>query len=146
MSVREGYMRKWKNVVGLSLLVVVLLLAGCEGYTEMNSSSSEYHDASGGQLTVSSGKASGASTRTLETAASGEAILDATVVLKVGQGSYKIELLGENDEVTMVLEAQGGEAVSGIGWMVTDAFGDASYRVTAVEAEDVEYRIEYVFR
>jgi hypothetical protein len=30
--------------------------------------------------------------------------------------------------------------------MVTDGFGDASYRVTATEAEDVEYSIEYVFR
>jgi len=139
-------MGKWKYVVGLSLLVVVLLLAGCEGYTEMNSSSSEFHDGSGGGVTVATGKANGTSTKDLETAASGTAILDATVVLKVGQGSYKIELLGENDEVTMELEVQGGQALSGTGWMVTDAFGDASYRVTAVEAEDVEYRIEYTFR
>jgi len=64
----------------------------------------------------------------------------------VGAGSYKIELLGENDEVTLALEAQGGETLTGQGWMVTDAFGDASYRVTAVQAEDVEYRIEYSFR
>jgi hypothetical protein len=97
-------------------------------------------------VTVATGKANGTSTKDLETAASGTAILDATVVLKVGQGSYKIELLGENDEVTMELEVQGGQALSGTGWMVTDAFGDASYRVTAVEAEDVEYRIEYTFR
>jgi len=139
-------MGKWKYVVGLSLLVVVLLLAGCEGYTETNSRSSEQQDATGGRVTVSTGKANGTSTRDLETAASGTAILDANVVLKVGQGSYKLELLGENDEVTLVLEAQDGEAVSGQGWMVTDAFGDASYRVTAVEAWEVEYRIEYVFR
>jgi hypothetical protein len=139
-------MVKSKWLVGLMLLLAVLLVAGCEGYTEMNSNSSEYHDGSGGAVTVSAGKANGSSTQTIETAASGEAILDATVVLKVAEGSYKIELLGENDEVTMVLEAQGPEAVSGIGWMVTDAFGDASYRVTAVEAEDVEYRIEYAFR
>ena len=138
-------MGKWKYAVGLSLLVVVLL-AGCEGYTEMNSSSSEHHDVSGGAVTVATGKANGTSTKDLETEASGEAILDATVVLKVGSGSYKIELLGENDEVTMVLDVQGGQALSGVGWMITDAFGDASYRVTAVEAEDVEYRIEYVFR
>lgn len=139
-------MVKLKGLVSLSLLLVVLLVVGCEGYSEMNSSSSEYHDGGGGQVTMSAGKANGASTRTMETAASGEATLDATVVLKVGQGSFKIELLGENDEVTLVLEAQGPAAVSGIGSMVTDAFGDASYRVTAVEAEDVEYRIEYVFR
>ena len=136
--------KKW--LVGLALLVMVLLVVGCEGYTQMNASSSEHHDRNGGSFSVSAGKANGTSTQILKTAASGVAILDATVVLKVGEGSYKIELLGEDDEVTMVLEAQGGEAVSGVGWMVTDGFGEASYRVTAVEAEDVEYRIEYVFR
>jgi hypothetical protein len=30
--------------------------------------------------------------------------------------------------------------------MVTDAFGEASYRVTATEAEDVEYTLDYTFR
>ena len=139
-------MSHWRSVVGLLLLLVVLVLSGCEGYTEMNSSSSEQHDGSGGIVTVSMGKANGSSTKDLETGASGTEILDATAVLKVGKGSYKIELLGENDEVTLTLEVQGGEALSGVGWMVTDAFGDASYRVTAVEAEDVEYRIEYTFR
>jgi hypothetical protein len=143
---KEGTMGKWKYVVGLSMLVAVLLLAGCEGYTEMNSSSSEYQDASGGKVTEGIGKANGTITKEIETGASGEVTLDANVVLKVGKGSYKIELLGENGEVTLVLEAQGGEALSGQGWMVADAFGDASYRVTAVEAEDVEYSIEYEFR
>lgn len=138
-------MSKWKLVIVVSLLVLALLVAGCEGYTEMNSRSSEHQDGSGGRLSMSFGKANGTSTKDLETGASG-AILDASVVLTVGKGSYKIELLGENDEVTLVLEAQGGEAVSGLGWMVTDSFGDASYRVTAVEAEDVEYTIEYTFR
>ena len=139
-------MVKSKWLVVLALLAMVLLTVGCEGYTEMNASSSEQHDGRGGQLEASARKANGTSTRTLETAASGGAILDAAVVLKVGQGSYKIELLGEDDEVTMVLEVQGGQAMSGVGWMVTDSFGEASYRVTAVEAEDVEYRIEYAFR
>ena len=135
---------KWLAI--LLLLAGVLLVAGCEGYTEMNASTSEHHDSSSGQLAVSARKANGTSTKTLETAASSGATLDATVVLKVGTGSYKIELLGENDEVTLVLEAQGREVVSGTGSMVTDAFGKAAYRVTAVEVEDVEYRIEYVFR
>jgi PBP1b-binding outer membrane lipoprotein LpoB len=139
-------MRKWKLVVGLSLLILVLLLAGCEGYSETNSHSSEYQDASGGMVTEGMGKANGTITKEIETGASGEVILDANVILKVGKGSYKIELLGENDEVTLVLEAQGGDALSGRGWMVTDTFGDASYRVTAVEAEGVEYSIEYTFR
>ncbi|MFN2217153.1 MAG: hypothetical protein ACK2UA_00990 [Anaerolineae bacterium] len=139
-------MIKRKLVVSLLLLVAaVLLLAGCEGYTEMNARSSEHQSGSGGNLTASAGKANGTSTKDLATLGNG-AILDATVTLSVGAGSYKIELLGENDEVTLALEAQGGETLTGQGRMVTDAFGDASYRVTAVQAEDVEYRIEYSFR
>jgi outer membrane usher protein FimD/PapC len=135
---------KWSAVLAL-LLVAALLLAGCEGYTEMNSRSSEHQDGRGGDVSASVGKANGTSTKDLETQASG-AILDASVTLSVGAGSYKIELLGDNDEVTLALEAHGGETVSGQGWMVADAFGDASYRVTAVEAEDVQYQIEYTFR
>jgi hypothetical protein len=127
------------------LLLVALLVTGCEGYTEMNSRSSGHQDGNGGDVRASLGKANGTSTKDLETQAGG-VILDANVTLSVGAGSYKIELLGENDEVTLALEAQGGERVSGQGWMVADAFGDASYRVTAVDAEDVEYRIEYTFR
>jgi len=138
-------MSKWKLLVVSSLAVAALLVIGCEGYTEMNSSSSQHQDGSGGKITVSVGEANGTSTKDLETQIS-TAILDATVILKVGRGSYKIELLGENDEVTLALGALGGETVSGQGWMAVDAFGDASYRVTAVEAEDVEYSIEYTFR
>jgi outer membrane usher protein FimD/PapC len=138
-------MIRGKLVVSLLLVVAVLLLACCEGYTEMNSSSSEHQSGSSGNISASAGKANGTVTKDLETQID-SAILDATVTLSVGAGSYKIELLGENDEVTLALEAQGGETVTGQGWMVTDAFGDASYRVTAVEAEDVDYRIEYTVR
>ncbi len=138
-------MGKWKLLVVSSLLVAALLLTGCEGYTEMNSRSSQQEDGTGGKITVSVGEASGTSTKDLETEVSG-AILDATVTLKVGRGSYKIELLGENDTVTLALEALGGETVTGQGWMVVDTLGDASYRVTAVDAGDVEYSIEYTYR
>ena len=138
-------MSKRKLLVVSLLLVAALLLTGCEAYTEMNSRSSQQQDGSGGKTTVSVGEANGTSTKDLETEVSG-AILDAIVTLKVGSGSYKIELLDENDQVTLALEALGGETVSGQGLMAADAFGDASYRVTAVEAEDVEYSIEYTFR
>lgn len=30
--------------------------------------------------------------------------------------------------------------------MVTDAYGEAGYRVTATEAQDVDYQIDYTFR
>ena len=139
-------MGKRRLVIGISLLVVALLLAGCEGYSEMNSSTSEQHVSTGGYMTVKVGKANGTSTKSIETAASGTTTIDALVALTVGTGSYKIELLGENDEVTLVVEAKAGESSMGQGWMVTDGFGEASYRVTAVEAGDVEYTIEYAFR
>jgi hypothetical protein len=48
--------------------------------------------------------------------------------------------------VTATFEAGAGESISGQGWMVPDNFGEASYRLTATEAEDVEYRIDYTFR
>ncbi len=132
--------------VGLGLLLLVFLLTACEGYTQSGVSSKSFQTGSGGGLTVSIGKANGTAEESIETEASGELLLDASVTLAVGKGSYKIELLGENGEVTLMLEAGAGESVQGQGWMVTDAFGEASYRVTAVEAEDVEYVIEYAFR
>jgi hypothetical protein len=49
-------------------------------------------------------------------------------------------------EATLTLEARDGEQVSGSGSMAVDSFGEASYRVTAVEAEDVEYTIAFVYR
>jgi hypothetical protein len=139
-------MGKRRLLIGILLLVVALLLAGCEGYSEMNSSTSGQHGSTGGYMTVKVGKANGTSTKTMETQSSGTATIDALVALTVGTGSYKIELLGENDEVTLVVEAKAGESKIGQGSMVTDGFGEASYRVTAVEAGDVEYTIEYAFR
>ena len=38
------------------------------------------------------------------------------------------------------------ESLSGQGQMVVDAFEDANYRVTAAEAENVEYTIVYTYR
>jgi hypothetical protein len=101
---------------------------------------------SGGRITTSVSKANGTITEDIEVEGIADLILDATVTLSVGSGSFKIELFDEDDQVTLALEARDGQIVDGQGWMVTDAFGDASYRVTAVEAEDVEYTIEYTFR
>jgi hypothetical protein len=97
-------------------------------------------------LTAHIGKANGSIVQDLETGAASVVTLDAQVTLAVGKGTYKIELLGEDDQVTLSLEASAGQTVSGEGWMVTDGFGEAGYRVTAVEAEDVDYQIDYTFR
>jgi hypothetical protein len=101
---------------------------------------------SGGRVTTSVGKANGTTTENIEVEGVAGLILETNVILSVGSGSFKIELLGEDDQPTLTLEAGAGQTVEGQGQMVTDSFGEASYRVTAVEAEDVEYLIEYTFR
>ena len=60
----------------------------------------------------------------------------------MGKGSYKIELVGDEDEVTLALEAADGQTVNGQGWMAIDCFGEAHYWVMAVEAEEVGFTVE----
>jgi hypothetical protein len=142
----EKTMRGTRWLVGLGLALLILSLVACEGYSQTGVQSASSSSTNGGTLTVRAKKANGSVTEDLETAAAGGWILDADVTLTVGKGSYKIELLGEDDQVTLTLEAGAGETVSGQGWMITDGFGEASYRVTAVEAEEVEYTIDYTYR
>ncbi len=130
-------------LVGLAL---VLFVVACDSYSQTGVRSSNVQDMSGGRVTTSVGKANGTTTESIEVEGIADLILEATVTLSVGSGSFKIELLGEDDQPTLTLEAGAGQTVEGQGWMVTDSFGEASYRVTAVEAEDVEYLIEYTFR
>lgn len=142
----ERTMRGTRWLVGLGLALLMLSLVACEGYSQTGVQSSSSSSTSGGKLTVRTKKANGSVVQDMETAAAGGWILDAEVTLTVGKGSYKIELLGEDEQVTLTLEAGAGETVSGQGWMVTDGFGEASYRVTADGAEEVEYTIDYTFR
>lgn len=130
-------------LVGLTL---VLLVVACDSYSQTGVRSSNVQDMSGGRVTTSISKANGTTTEGIEVEGIADLILEANVTLSVGSGSFKIELLGEDDQPTLTLEAGAGQTVEGQGWMVTDSFGEASYRVTAVEAEDVEYLIEYTFR
>ena len=139
-------MRRTRWLVGLGLVLLILVLVACEGYSQSGVKTSSSSNTSGGTLTVRADKANGSIIQDMETASAGGWTLDAEVTLTVGKGSYKIELLGEDEQVTLTLEAGAGETVSGQGWMITDAFGEASYRVTAAEAEDVEYTIDYTFR
>ncbi|MGD8488122.1 MAG: hypothetical protein PVG54_19975 [Anaerolineae bacterium] len=128
------------------MMFLALLLIACEGYTQVGSSTSSYQDANGGRIETTIQKANGTITEDIEVDSTGSLVLETDVTLSVGEGTYKIELLGEDGEVTLVLEARGGQAISGHGQMVTDAFGEASYRVTATEAEDVQYTLDYTFR
>ena len=129
--------------VGLAL---ILFVVACDSYSQTGVRSSNVQDMSGGRVTTSVGKANGTITEGIEVEGVAGLILEANVTLSVGSGSFKIELLGEDDQPTLTLEAGAGQTVEGQGWMVTDGFGEASYRVTAVEAGDVEYMIEYTFR
>ncbi len=139
-------MKRTRLIVGLGLSVMLLLLVACEGYSVMGKQSSSYENMNGGGVKVSMKKANGTATERIETTGTADLVLEAVVTLSVGKGSYKIELLGEGEKVTLSLEARDGQEVSGEGWMATDTFGEAVYRLTAVEAEDVEYTIEYTFR
>ena len=134
----------------LAILVLLSrLLTGCEAsYTEANSRTSSSQNLKGGELEVKIAKANGTSNKGIEVEGGSGLTLEADVTLSVEKGSYRIELLGagEDDRVTLVLEAHDGEAVSGHGQMVVDSFDTATYRVTAVEAENVEYTIVYTFR
>ncbi len=129
-------------------LILLLLLVACEGYSQSGVKTVENQTMTGGSRSVTIGKANGTITEDIEigTGSLAGLVLDANVTLSVGMGSYKIELLGDDDEVTLALAAANGQTVSGQGWMATDGFGEAHYRVTAVEAEDVSYTIEYTFR
>ena len=72
--------------------------------------------------------------------------LDATVTLAVGKGTFRIELLGADEQVIMTVEAKDGQTLEDSGTMVADSFGEASYRVTATNAENVTYQIVFTFR
>jgi hypothetical protein len=130
------------------LVLAAVLLVACESYTVTGAKTSSRQDMNGGQVRAQLGKANGTSTQTIEVEGGSVNALEADVTLSVEKGTFKIELLGEggDDEVTLVLEAGEGQAVSGHGQMVVDSFGEANYRVTAVNAENVEYSIVYAFR
>lgn len=130
----------------LGVMLLALLLASCEGYTTTGSSTTTEQGPYGGSVQTRLKSANGVTTESIEIDAFGEAILEADVTLAVEKGTFKIELLGEDSAVTLTLEAGDGQTVSGHGQMVEDSFGEASYRVTAVNAQNVEYTINYTFR
>jgi hypothetical protein len=139
-------MHRISKATVLGLLALSLVLASCAGYTEMGAKTSSYQSMSGGNVTAEISKANGTTIRDIEVTGTADLVMEVDVTLSVGKGSYKIELLGEDDQVTLTLEARDGETVSGHGQMVPDSFGEARYRVTALEAENVAYSLEYTFR
>jgi hypothetical protein len=139
-------MRRTVVVSLLGLMLLALILVACEGYTESGGGSRSQQGMNGGLESARADKANGSIEKEIEVEGVSGLILDADVTLSVEKGTYKIELIGEDGEVTLALEASDGESVSGQGWMAVDTFGEANYRVTATEAENVEYSIEYTYR
>ena len=133
------------NVLGLLVLSIVLAACGGSGYTQTGAKTTSHQGTGGGDVTVEISKANGTAKQNIEAAGDPGLEMEVDVTLAVGKGSYKIELLGKDKQVTLALEARDGETVSGHGQMVTDLIGEASYRVTAVDAENVDYVLEYTF-
>jgi hypothetical protein len=131
------------NVLGVLVLSIVLASCGGSGYTQSGTKATSHQGTGGGDVTVEISKANGTAKQNIEDAGNSDVELEVDVTLAVGKGSYRIELLGKDDQVTLALEARDGETVSGHGQMTTDSFGEANYRVTAVDAENVDYVLEY---
>jgi hypothetical protein len=131
------------SVLGWLVLSLVVAACGGGGYTQSGAKTTSHQSMGGGDVTVEISKANGTAKQDIEDAGNPGVELEVDVTLAVGKGSYKIELLGKDDQVTLALEARDGETVSGHGQMVTDSFGEASYRVTADDAENVDYVLEY---
>lgn len=128
------------------LSLVALVLIECQGYSQTGVRTKSHGTSTGGELNVQIKRANGTAEQEIEVGQGAGLVLEADVTLTVEKGIYKIELLGEDDRVSLTLEARDGQTVSGHGQMVVDAFDEASYRVTATEAENVEYTIRYTFR
>lgn len=129
------------------ILALVIGLTGCSGeaFTASGTQTQSSEDLAGGTYTVHLDKAQGAATQSIELENGEDATLEATVTLAVGKGTFKIELFGASEKVTMTLEATDGQTLEGSGTMVADSFGAAQYRVTATDAENVTYQIEYTY-
>jgi hypothetical protein len=126
--------------------LLALSLTACEGgYTTRGERVTMTEVGMGGEIDVQVDSANGSITKDLEFDCT-DCIVDVNVTLQVEQGSFKLEFLGEDDEVTLTLEASPGEQASGSGYMVTDGFGEGGYRVTADEAQGVSYHISYQLR
>jgi hypothetical protein len=138
-------MRK-ASLIALAVVLLLSAATGCQGYTQTGAKSSSQQDRNGGRIREQIKKANGTGSQDIEVSGGGGLTLETDVTLTVETGSFTIELLGEDDEVTLVLQARDGETVSGHGQMVVDTFGEAGYRVTAVEAGNVDYSMEYTFR
>lgn len=136
----------WLSVTLILTLVLGLTACSGEGFTASGTQTQSSQTMDGGTHTVHLDTANGTTTQSIELEDAEGVTLDATVTLAVGKGTFRIELLGADEQVTMTLEAKDGQTLEDSGTMVADSFGEASYRVTATNAENVTYQIVFTFR
>jgi hypothetical protein len=137
-------MRKLPLVAIVATLSLVLV-AACTSSSLTGSRTSSTQTLRGGTETLKAKKANGSSTVDIEIENNAGPTLQARVTVYAETGSFKVELLGDDDFITAVIEARDGQTSSGEGFMTVDLFDEASYRWTAVEATNVEMHMEYVF-
>lgn len=133
-------------LIALLMFSLVLTLAACEGgYTTSGVRTTSSQTGNRGEIDVSINSANGSTTQDFEFDCA-DCVVEVEVTLEVQEGTFKLEFLGEDDEVTLTLEASPGQPASGSGYMITDGFGEGEYRVTAAEARGVSYHITYQLR
>jgi hypothetical protein len=130
-------------ILGLGMSLVTGL-AACEGgYVASGSRESSRISGQGGWVESRIRSANGSATQGIELDGSGLR-LDTEVTLEVEEGTFTIELLDGEGNVTLALRATPGNPASGRGYMEVD-FDEAQYRVTAEEAKGVYYRMDFAF-
>jgi hypothetical protein len=144
MTGREAQMLK-RSISYVCLAVVLLVvLAACEGaYTTRGGRESSRMGAQGGWVEKRINSANGSATQSIEVDVSGLR-LNTEVSLEVEEGTFTIELLDADGNVTLSLQATPGNPASGQGYMET-RFDEAEYRVTADGAKGVHYRLDFTF-
>lgn len=138
-------MRMGKKIWRCSLLwvVLVLLLTACQGGLKASGVAEQWQFSSkSGWIEKSMATADGSAIQEFDLGRPGRRLY-ATVTLEVGAGKFTIELLDANGMMNYWVEATPGQPAMGQGFLDTGPFGKAKYRVTAEEAEDVKFRIEF---
>jgi hypothetical protein len=126
------------------VLILLLLLVACEGgFSSIGSSERSAMTGRGGFVEASMRRANGSITKEIELDGGADR-LETQVSLSVEEGSFAIELLDADENVTLSLEATPGNPASGQGVMDV-VFDSAQYRVRADEARGVTYRLDFTF-
>lgn len=138
-------MKRRMTLLTAFVVALVVVLAACEGgySTSGARESSQMVGGRGGWIEKSIRSANGSVTQAIEVDLSGRR-LDTEVTLEVEEGTFTIELLDGEGNVTLTVQATPGNPASGRGYMESRG-GEAEYRVTAAEAKGVHYRLAFEF-